>query len=53
MAWTFETDPRLDELAALVDVPREARAPHVAAIAQRLNLPRLTAFFDRVAIPSS
>lgn len=53
IAWTFEPDPGLAELASLVDVPRETRAPRVAAIAERLNLPRLTAFFDRVAVPSS
>ena len=53
IAWTFEADPGLAELASLVDVPRETRAPRVAAIAARLNLPRLTAFFDRVAVPSS
>jgi K+-H+ exchange-related protein len=53
IAWTLEPDPGLAELASLVDVPRETRAPRVAAIAERLNLPRLTAFFDRVAVPSS
>ena len=53
IAWTFEADPGLAELASLVDVPRETRAPRVAAIAERLNLPRLTAFFDRVAVRSS
>jgi hypothetical protein len=53
IAWTFEPDPGLAELASLVDLPREARAGRVAAIAERLNLPRLTAFFDRVAVPSS
>ena len=53
ITWRFEPDAGLAELASLVDVPREARAPRVAAIAERLNLPRLTAFFDRVAVPSS
>jgi hypothetical protein len=53
ITWRFEPDPGLAELASLVDLPREARAPRVAAIAERLNLPRLTAFFDRVAVPSS
>jgi hypothetical protein len=51
--WAFEPDEGLAELASLVDVPREARAPKVAAIAARLNLPRLSAFFDRVAMPVS
>jgi len=53
IAWVFEPDTGLAELASLVDVPREARAPRVAAIAARLNLPRLTRFFDRVAVPSA
>ena len=51
--WTFEPDPELAELGMLVDMPREARAPRVAAIATRLNLRRLSAFFDRVAVPST
>lgn len=49
IAWTLEADANLAELAALVDLPGETRAPLVAAIAARLNLPRLTAFFERVA----
>jgi hypothetical protein len=53
IAWTFEPDQGLDELVTLVDLPRAARASRVAAIAERLNLPRLSAFFDRVAVPSS
>ncbi len=53
VSWTFEADGCLAELAALVDVPRAARAPLVAAIAERLNLPRLSAFFDRVTVPSA
>lgn len=52
IVWMFEPDVGLAELASLVDVPRETRAPRVAAIAARLNLPRLTAFFDRVAVPT-
>jgi hypothetical protein len=51
--WTFEADEQLAELAPLADVPREARASKVEAIAERLNLPRLSAFFDRVAVRSS
>jgi hypothetical protein len=51
--WTFEADPELAELASLADVPRDARASRVEAIAERLNLPRLSAFFDRVAVRSS
>ena len=53
IAWTFEPDASLTELGSLVDVPREARAPRVAAIAERLNLPHLSVFFDRVAVPSA
>ena len=53
VSWTFEADACLAELAALVNVPRAARARRVAAIAARLNLPRLSAFFDRVAVPSA
>jgi hypothetical protein len=49
VAWTLEPDRNLAELGSLVDVPGETRAPLVAAIAARLNLPRLTAFFERVA----
>jgi hypothetical protein len=47
--WTLEPDTNLAELASLIEVPSETRAPRVAAIAARLNLPRLTAFFARVA----
>jgi hypothetical protein len=49
--WTYQPDHRLAELARLVDVPRAARAQRVEAIAATLNLPRLSAFFDRVAVP--
>jgi hypothetical protein len=49
IAWTLEADANLAELGSLVDLPGETRAPLVAAIAARLNLPRLTAFFARVA----
>lgn len=50
--WTYEAEDGLSELADLVDLPREARAARVEAIAERLNLQKLSAFFDRVAIPS-
>jgi hypothetical protein len=53
IVWTFEPDTSLTELGSLVDMPREARAPRVAAIAERLNLPHLSVFFDRVAVPSA
>jgi hypothetical protein len=50
--WTLEADASLTELGSLVNVPRESRASRVAAIAERLNLPHLSVFFDRVAMPS-
>lgn len=53
IAWTFTPDAALAELASLVDQPREARARRVEAIAERLNLPHLAAFFDRIALPST
>jgi hypothetical protein len=53
VVWTIEPDPGLAELASLVDLPRAERGPRVAAIAARLNLPRLASFFDRVSVPST
>jgi hypothetical protein len=47
--WSLHLDGNLGELASLVDQPRELRASRVEAIAARLNLRRLSAFFDRVA----
>jgi hypothetical protein len=49
--WSAHAEPALTELGALAGEPREARAPRVEAIATRLKLPRLAAFFDRVAAP--
>lgn len=49
IAWALEANANLAELGSLVDLPGETRAPLVAAIAAQLNLPRLTAFFARVA----
>jgi hypothetical protein len=46
--WTLQPEPRLDELAALVALPRAERAARIDAIAKSLNLPRLAAFVDRV-----
>ena len=51
MTWRPCPEPALAELATLVDEPRESRATRVEAIASRLNLPRLAAFFDRTAVP--
>jgi hypothetical protein len=53
VAWTFQPDASLAELDALAGLPRAARASRVAAIAAQLNLRRLSAFFDRVAVPST
>jgi hypothetical protein len=50
--WSARAEPALDELATLADVPRDARASRVAAIAEALQLPRLAAFFDRAAVPA-
>jgi len=47
--WTLEPDGNLAELASLVNMPRAARASRVDAIAARLNLHRLPAYFERVA----
>jgi hypothetical protein len=53
MRWTYEANAALSELASLVELPRAVRAARVEAIAERLNLSKLSAFFDRVAIPSA
>lgn len=53
IAWTVRPDASLTELGALAALPREARADQVAAIAAKLRLPRLTAFFDRAAVPAA
>jgi K+-H+ exchange-related protein len=48
--WHRHAEPALAELRELADVPRESRAMRVEAIAASLKLPRLAAFFDRVAV---
>jgi hypothetical protein len=50
-AWHLRAEPALAELGHLAALPRDARASRVHAIADRLNLPRLAAFFDRTAVP--
>jgi len=45
--WKAQSEPALAELRTLATAPRDSRAPRVEAIASRLNLPRLAAFFDR------
>lgn len=48
--WETHAEPALAELRTLAAAPRESRSPRVQAIATGLNLPRLAAFFDRVAV---
>ena len=49
--WRPVPEAALAELATLVNEPRASRASRVQAIASRLNLSRLEAFFDRAAVP--
>jgi len=51
-AWDLRVEPALAELGRLADLPRDARASRVDAIAAGLNLPSLAAFFDRTAVPA-
>jgi hypothetical protein len=46
--WALVPDDGLAELAALAAMSRDARRARVDAIARRLHLHRLTAFFERV-----
>src|SRR5262249_21057061 len=48
--WRARPEPALPELGALAKLPRDSRAARVEAIASTLKLPRLAAFFDRVAV---
>src|SRR5262249_11072422 len=48
--WAPHREPALAELASLAAEPRATRASRLEAIAASLNLPRLAAFFDRVAV---
>ena len=52
VAWTLRPEDALAELGELAQQPRAERAGRVALIAVRLQLPRLVAFFDRVAVPA-
>ena len=47
--WHLRSEPALVELGQLAHLPRDTRAPRLHAIATDLNLPRLAAFFDRMA----
>jgi len=50
--WDLRAEPALAELGRLADLPRDARATRVHAIAAGLNLPSLADFFDRTAVPA-
>ena len=50
--WELRGEPALAELGSLADLPRDARASRVDAIAARLRLTSLAAFFDRTAVPA-
>ena len=52
IAWTPRPEDALAELGELAQQPRAERAGRVAVLAARLQLPRLVAFFDRVAVPA-
>jgi hypothetical protein len=52
ISWRSTPEPALTELGALAHLPRDQRVERVEAVAVRLGLPRLAAFFDRVAIPA-
>ena len=52
IAWRASAEPALTEFGALARLPREERAERVASLAAGLHLPRLAAFFDRVALPA-
>ena len=51
LSWRASAEPALTELGRLAHLPRAARAARVASLAAGLHLPRLAAFFDRVATP--
>jgi hypothetical protein len=51
-SWDFHAEPALAELGGLAHLPRDARASRVDAIAAKLRLPSLSAFFDRAAVPA-
>ena len=53
ITWQPLAEPALTELGALADLPRDQRAERVAVIGDRLGLPRLATFFDRVAAGAS
>lgn len=50
--WRFESSAPLAELRRASTLPADVREEHVRAVASRLRLEHLTAFFERVALPS-
>jgi hypothetical protein len=50
VAWRATAEPALTALGALAHLLRDERAERVASIADGLHVPRLAAFFDRVAV---
>jgi len=50
IAWRARPEPALAELAALSELPRDARHARVTEIGERLQLPHFADFFDRVAV---
>jgi hypothetical protein len=52
ISWTPRPEDALAELGELAQQPRAERAGRVELLAVRLQLPRLVAFFDRVAVPA-
>ena len=51
ISWRARAEPALTELGRLAHLPRDERSERVALLAAGLQLPRLAAFFDRVATP--
>lgn len=49
VAWTMTKNDDLAELAILAGQPHATRAARIVSIAERLELPRLPAFFERAA----
>ena len=52
VSWHPSAEPILSEFGGLAHLPREERVERVEALAAQLHLPRLAAFFDRVATPA-
>ena len=49
LRWTLHPNDELAQLERLTGIPHAARRAEVEAIAERLGLPRLPAFFERAA----